>query len=197
MKNAIIVFVKNPVLGKVKTRLADSIGDEAALKVYKHLLAYTRSVIDQIDANIFIFHSDFISKAEEWKKYKNELQVEGDLGLRMEKAIGLVLDEGYDNIVLIGSDCIEITNQHIETAFGYLSSYTSVIGPAVDGGYYLIGMREKAPFLFKDMPWSSEDLFEKTIEKLKINKTKYITLPELSDIDYLKDLEGKINWRNL
>lgn len=197
---SLVVFVKNPELGKVKTRLAQSIGEEAALKVYRFLLNYTKQVADETDCDeVLVYHSLSVNPTDNWKgeKVKNKLQVSGDLGMKMNEAIQSVglSDEGP--IVLIGSDCLEITSDIIESAFNSLRDHDIVIGPASDGGYYLIGMNQPESFVFKNKPWSTDDLFNVTKKEIEKNNKKLFVLEELSDIDVEADLSNKLNWKEL
>ena len=197
---AIIVFVKNPELGKVKTRLAKSIGEEGALKVYKFLLNYTKSIVGNAGADkLYLFHHEEIIKSNKWSilNCENKLQSSGDLGVKMENAFNYVFSKGYKSVVVVGSDCLEITSELIDKSFLELENYNSVIGPAKDGGYYLLGLNKMIPEIFQDMPWSKSNLLEETIKKLKLENLNYQLLPTLSDVDYIEDIEGKLKWKEL
>jgi rSAM/selenodomain-associated transferase 1 len=190
-KKALIIFTKNPELGKCKTRLASSIGDESALNVYEQLLTHTSNFSSKVDADGFVYYSKNITQNDNWdsKHFTKRIQVEGDLGIKMATAIKENLDAGYEKVVLIGTDCAEINETDIELAFEALNTSEVVIGPAIDGGYYLIGMRTFIPSLFQDKSWSTPDLINETISTLKRQQINFSLLTEKSDIDYEEDLE--------
>ncbi|MEM1408692.1 MAG: TIGR04282 family arsenosugar biosynthesis glycosyltransferase, partial [Bacteroidota bacterium] len=156
MTNLLIVFCKNPVLGKVKTRLAKSIGDERALAVYKKLLEHTYRVANECTGDYAVYYSDYVNKNDLWAEasYK-ALQYGGDIGERMSNAISDGLTRGYLSVVLIGADIYELSSEVIDKAFFALKSNDVVLGPAKDGGYYLFGMKKPCPELFQLKKWSS------------------------------------------
>tara|TARA_B110000211_G_C14024959_1_gene529369 strand:+ start:325 stop:924 length:600 start_codon:yes stop_codon:yes gene_type:complete len=197
---AVIVFVKNPELGKVKTRLAKSIGDEGALKVYKFLLKFTEDLIRNSRAEqLFLYHHEEIIEANKWDvlNCENRMQSKGDLGDKMQSAFEYVFSKGFNHVVILGSDCLEITPEILNNSFLELEKSDSVIGPAKDGGYYLLGLNKMIPEIFNDMPWSRSSLFEETLKGIESKKLNYKLLPILSDVDYLQDLEGKLDWKEL
>jgi len=122
MKKALIIFQKNPEIGKVKTRLASTVGDENALKIYTILVEHTHSLANKIDAKKYLFFSNFIENDEKWSKYERKVQKGDDLGLRMFNAISEVKKEGADQIVVMGTDCYELTENIINEAFGKLEN---------------------------------------------------------------------------
>lgn len=188
--NRIIVFIKNPKAGKVKTRLAEMIGDQKALKIYQHLLDHTLRVSSLVDADKLVCYSDFIPASDTWKKagFEQAVQSGNDLGERMTNAFRSSFIKGYEKIILIGSDCFEIDPEHIEEAFQKLDQAELVIGPAKDGGYYLIGMQNPHPEIFQNITWSQPDVLQKTIEKMEQSKLTFALTPELADIDDFSDL---------
>jgi len=187
MKEALIVFVKNPEKGKVKTRLAADVGEEKALKVYYDLLEFSRSLI-YLGLNVYVFHFPVLLQDFFWNGAENRLQVEGDLGGKMSAAIQEVLNEGNDKVCVIGSDCFEISQAHLKEAFKALDKNDLVFGPAKDGGYYLAGMKKLQSAIFEEMPWSQSNLMQTTLEKAKNLNLNYELLEELSDVDYVTDL---------
>lgn len=189
MSNALIVFVKNPVLGKVKTRLAETLGAEKALEIYEMLLTHTRTVCVAIDAEQFIYYSNFIDIADGWQNCKRYLQKGNDLGAKMSNAFAEVFALGNNNIVIIGSDCIEITPAIIQEAFDELDKHDVVIGPAADGGYYLLGMKQLHGHLFINKSWSTEVVLQQTLTDVASLSLSYKLLPVLNDIDDETDLD--------
>lgn len=186
-KKLIIVFVKNVKLGKVKTRLAKEIGNQAAFDIYSELVRITEKETKNINLDKRIYFSDAIVD----KKWKNELKKvqEGeDLGARMRNAFEDGFKDGYDQIILIGSDLPEINSKHILEGFNSLKTSSVVFGPALDGGYYLIGLSNLNTTIFKNKPWSQSHLLEVTCNELKENNITYSLLESLNDIDTFDDL---------
>lgn len=190
MKTALIVFVRHPELGKVKTRLASTIGDEAALTIYQRLLAHTLSIAKSSAADKFIFYAGELIEPDMWtaERFFKHKQADGDLGYRMREAFKTVFFAGYERVMIIGSDCYELTADIIGRGFQDLESKDIVIGPANDGGYYLLGMKQLHPQLFADKAWSTNTVFEETIKTMKELALTYNALPALNDVDEEKDL---------
>lgn len=188
MSNALIIFVKAPQLGKVKTRIAKDVGDEMALDIYKKLLTHTRKTVESVDVNRYLYYAFEIRENDDWsdQHFYKKLQVEGNLGDRMQSAFSEVLDN-HEKCVIIGSDCGELVEADIEKAFAHLEEVDVVIGPAKDGGYYLLGMKRSHQEIFDNMPWSSEFLLEKTQAACKQKGLSYLLLEEKSDVDYYDD----------
>lgn len=189
---AIIIFIKNPVRGKVKTRLAKDIGDDRALSVYCRLLDLTEQAVSKVDANKHLFYSDRIDLTDNWsnKSYIKHVQYQStDLGERMYQAFKAVFDEGYKKVLIIGSDCPEINTDLIENAFTSLNDTDVVIGPAADGGYYLLGMTELEKKYFEDKEWSTSSVRVNTIRTIEAIGKNYLLLKELTDLDNIADLE--------
>lgn len=186
----LIIFVKNPVSGKVKTRLAAEIGDMKALAVYNFLLKYTHEITKGLPMDKAVYYSDFIDKNDLWENhfYQKFLQIETNLGERMEHAFDSGFSRGYKKIVIIGSDCFQLTQKHLETAFEVLESKQVAIGPAEDGGYYLLGMNTYYPKLFHNKNWSTASVFEDTLNDIKDLNLRYSLLDKLNDVDEKKDL---------
>ncbi len=190
MKRDLIIFVKNPVLGKVKTRLAASIGVSAALEVYRQLVAYTKQVVHKIDARKTVWYSSTIEKKDIWTKgrYYKKVQIGDDLGQKMKNAFEATFtQEKSDAVVIIGSDCAELEETHLLKAFDALHTYDVVLGPAKDGGYYLLGMRVFVPDLFESIAWSTSSVARQTLSTVAENKLSYYLLDELNDVDTVEE----------
>ena len=188
--NAIIIFIRNPILGKVKTRLAREIGDLQALQIYNQLLNITRDVSLESHAIKYLFYSDFIENDDEWdSNYNKMLQTGNDLGERMKVAFQSILQR-HSKCIIIGSDCPYISEKLIESAFTSLDQNDVVIGPAKDGGYYLLGMNKLILEIFTDMAWSQQHLLTQTKAKLDELNYSYCELDILEDIDTLKEWEN-------
>ena len=187
--NKLIIFVKNPILGKVKTRLAAEIGDESALEAYKMLLQHTLRVASEINVSISVYYADFINESDLWNDFDKKLQVQEDLGSRMLHAFENEFKNGYQKVIIIGSDCLDISEKIIIDGFKALKDNDIVIGPAQDGGYYLIGSKKLAPELFRNKKWSSDTVFIDTIEDINKLKLNHFCLETLFDIDTKADLD--------
>jgi rSAM/selenodomain-associated transferase 1 len=190
MEEALIIFTKNPVHGQVKTRLAATIGRDKALDIYKQMLRYTVAITSNLAVIKYLYYSDSITKDDYWsdKIYTKELQHGADLGARMENAFRHLFELEYQRIVIIGTDCPELTPGVISSAFDSLKNNDVVIGPASDGGYYLLGMNKMYAGLFHDIAWSSETVLQDTLTACSGAKLATTILGELSDIDTEEDL---------
>lgn len=187
---AIIIFQKKPERGKVKTRLAKTIGEAKALEVYRLLLQHTHEQIALLDYDIFVYFENEIDPAFVGnQRYVGALQEGGDLGQKMMNALDEVLAQGYPNAIVIGSDCPGLDAELLEQAIHNLSSSDLVIGPAKDGGYYLIGMGKLHESLFKNIPWSTHQVFKMTSDEAKRLKLRVSLLRELADVDVYEDLD--------
>lgn len=189
-RNLVVMFVKEPKLGFVKTRLSKSCGEEFTLDLYKcfvHDLITTLSV-GEYDFKLCVYPNlDLISK--EFGDYNNFLQAKGDLGLKMKKAFLDQFAQGYEKIVLIGSDTPHISKEIINESFNKLENNDIVLGPSLDGGYYLIAFNKETfvDEVFKDISWSTSSVLSQTLQKLN---TKNVYLHKiLNDIDILDDLK--------
>ncbi|MFC2086189.1 TIGR04282 family arsenosugar biosynthesis glycosyltransferase [Bacteroidota bacterium] len=198
-RKLLIVFIKNPVLGQVKQQLAEKIGDENALKVYENLLEHTFKVTTKVEALKAVYYSDFIPGSDFWsvEGFEQYLQKGLDFGVRMENAFIEGFQKGYERIVLVGSDIINLRTGIINKAFRYLSHNHSVIGPAQDGGYYLIGLSEINEDIFRNKKWSTNTIFKDTIADFQDAELDYKLLPVLNDIDTVEDLKKSEELVNL
>lgn len=191
-QNGLIIFIKNPEKGKVKTRLAASVGEEKALEIYNFLLKKTHEIVANLNCKKYVFYSDKIAKNDIWESaiFEKKLQKGQDLGERMLNAFTEIFAiEGIKNVAIIGSDCPSLKPQFIENAFAELRYNSFVIGPAYDGGYYLLAMRQLCEEVFEQIIWSGDRVFSDTLKKInKMVKTHYL-LPPLPDIDTLEDWE--------
>lgn len=187
----IIVFVKNPRLGYVKTRLAIDIGDQKALEIYMKLTEHTKTVLSELSGvDRYVFYSDYIDDSDGWSSHQfvKGIQHNGDLGDRIKSAFYQVFQSNKKSII-IGSDCAQLTAAHIEKAILSLEQHNVVIGPSLDGGYYLLGMDSNYSFLFESIEWSTDSVFEETQKKALENNLTVGIIETLSDIDYLEDWE--------
>ena len=188
MKKALIIFTRNPELGKCKTRLAKTIGDEAALKIYKHLLNHTANIAKKIEAERFVFYSENIIKDDIWdvNYFHKQLQKGNDLGERMHYAFEELFEKAFEKVVIIGSDLLDLNVNIIETAYQKLEDNDVVLGPAKDGGYYLLGMKKNHQTIFKNKNWGTNSVRKDTLSDLKDDQV--FLLETLNDIDTFKDM---------
>ena len=188
-EEALIIFVRKPVLGSVKTRLAAALGPEVALMIYQQLLAHTQSISHDLPCDKYVFYAGDIDEEDGWQAgYTKRQQVNGDLGERMKAAFAFLFEKGYRRLCIIGSDCFELTASIINDAFALLQKTDTVIGPAKDGGYYLLGMSGGLKEVFDGIAWSSGKVFSQTIAMLKQQQFTYQLLPLLSDVDTVDDV---------
>lgn len=194
MNNTLLIFIKNLEKGKVKTRLASTLGDEKALAIYKALLDHTRKIAQSLEVNRLLFYSNYIIGNDEWpaENFDKQVQEGSGLGDKMSHAFEYAFQK-HGKVIIIGSDCASLTSEIVDEAFQLLNTHPFVIGPAIDGGYYLLGMNYYAPEVFKNIEWSTSSVFQKTIEIIKSLDKTYALLPKLSDIDFEEDWE-KYGW---
>ena len=192
-KRALVVFVRNLVPGQVKQRIAREVGEVVALKVYEELVRYLKTELDVLRETIevVVYFSDTID-AGFWPEFDRELQRGIDLGQRMSSAISTEFDKGRTEVCLIGSDIPTLDSTIIQSAFDSLDKHDVVIGPASDGGYYLIGMKQPIPDLFTNIRWGSSAVFSTTTAKLDKMGLTLATLNELSDVDEWMDVPEEI-----
>ncbi len=194
MKSALIIFIKNPIKGTVKTRLAKDAGDDKALEIYQKLLAHTRQITSTLVSDKLLYYSKSLEENDEWTNdiYQKNVQVEGGLGEKMAAAFEDAFEAGYQKALIIGSDCIALSSNLLKKAFEQLETHDFVVGPTFDGGYYLIGMKKLLPTIFNQKKWSTESVFPDTIEDLQKAQKSYFLLPQLNDIDHLKDWQDHL-----
>lgn len=188
--NHLIIFIKNPELGKVKTRLAKTVGEDNALYIYKLLIEHTYQISLPVNAEKHVYYSSFIENSDQFNDviFRKNIQKGENLGERMANAIKDSLGNWANKVVLIGSDCYELNSGIIEEAFLMLDKHDVVIGPAEDGGYYLIGMKNLHDKLFKNKEWSGPDVMLDTILDCSDLGLSHYLLPTLNDVDEEKDL---------
>ena len=189
-KNRLILFAKNPEKGKVKTRLAKSIGDDKALEIYHALVLRSADICKKVDADRVVYYTSFTDPEDAYTNpfFDKKLQVEGNLGDRMCAAFAEEFKLGYNKVLIVGSDCYDLTEDHIHQAFKLLDTNNVVIGPANDGGYYLLGMYYFVPQLFEEKSWSTPKLIEETKATLASLNLSVAYLEELTDLDEIHEM---------
>ena len=190
MSKAIIIFVRNPEKGKVKTRLAATLGEDKALEIYLQLLEHTAAITKSLqDVSRYVFYSDTIGENDPWSEgsFQKMIQSDGDLGRKMFAAFQAVFSLGHTEVLIIGSDCPGLTTEGITFAFESLSGHDVVIGPANDGGYYLLGLKEPREDFFLDKEWSTEGVYKATLDNIDALRLTWYCLPQLVDVDTEED----------
>ncbi|SEE56746.1 hypothetical protein SAMN04488034_101882 [Salinimicrobium catena] len=188
IKNLLMIFTRNPEPGKVKKRLAAKIGDQNALKIYTFLLQRTFRVTQDLPCDKVVYYSEAIQEKDIWDNdiFQKKEQKGRDLGERMENAFRTGFAEGYTNIAIIGSDLLDLQEEDLKKAFSGLLQTDYVIGPAQDGGYYLLGMKSLNSDLFRNKTWGTDAVLQQTLQDLK-NETLTL-LEERNDIDTYEDM---------
>ena len=188
-ESLLLILTRNPVLGKCKTRLAATIGDEKALEIYKFLLEHTLKITEKLNVVKEVHYSEEIWVDDIWSNetYIKKLQEGDDLGERMANAFRNGFKSGFKKIVVIGSDMFDLAQTDLENAFELLNTKDYIIGPAVDGGYYLLGMRLFNQNLFVEKAWGTDTVLRDTLKNLE--KENFGLLDVRNDIDYYEDIE--------
>jgi hypothetical protein len=189
MKNLLLIFTRNPELGKCKTRLAATIGDEAALRMYEFLLKHTVAITKDLPVRKQVYYSVKVRENDLWDAniFSKKQQHGTHLGERMQHAFAQGFEQGYERIVIIGSDLYDLTQSDLENAFSALSDHDFVIGPAEDGGYYLLGMKRLKTEIFQNKNWGTASVLKDTLLNLKTESVHL--LPERNDIDVYEDIK--------
>lgn len=188
-QNLLLIFTRNPELGKCKSRLAATIGNEKALDIYKFLLQHTVNFTKDANAKKEVYYSETIWKNDIWDNtiFTKKIQEGADLGERMSNAFEAGFKLGYKKIIIIGSDIHDLTTTEIDNAFNQLLTHNYVVGPADDGGYYLLGMTTPTSELFTEKEWGTATVLKDTLAHLKNKKVKL--LKSKNDVDYYEDIK--------
>ncbi len=190
-KDLLLIFTRNPELGKCKTRLAATIGDDAALEIYKFLLAHTVSVTKNLNVHKQVHYSVKVRENDSWDEtvFQKKQQEGDDLGQRMMHAFEEGFAEGFERIIIIGSDLYDLSQNDLENAFQSLHDHDFVIGPASDGGYYLLGMKKLKASLFQNKKWGTSTVLKDSLANLDTEKVHI--LPTRNDVDYYEDIKDE------
>jgi rSAM/selenodomain-associated transferase 1 len=189
-KSLLIIFYRNPKPGFVKTRLAATIGDDKAMAIYNRLAHHTREITEGLALDKIVYYSEHIDAGDTWPNdlYLKAIQEGNDLGDRMANAFTEGFRKGYERICIIGTDCLELTSDIISQAYAELQTSDAVIGPALDGGYYLLGMRKFHRNLFLNKQWSTDNIMHETMKDFQLLGLTCTKLPALRDVDTEDDL---------
>ena len=185
-----MVFTRNPVPGRVKTRIGRVMGDEVAMQVHRRLSQHTRSVVQQLACDKSVWLDGPPAGDWWWSEgmFQVNIQRGSDLGERMANAFLDEFRSGYRKVIIIGTDCPGITTSILDKSIFALDEVPAVIGPAADGGYYLLGLTGFIPELFSGKAWGTATVFQDTISDLDRSGHVHRLLPELPDVDRPEDL---------
>ncbi|MGI8602033.1 MAG: TIGR04282 family arsenosugar biosynthesis glycosyltransferase [Verrucomicrobiales bacterium] len=203
-RRLVVVLVKFPEPGRVKSRLAASIGAQAAVAVYRRLVGHTLDALSETDCTVWIYGdpADQLGGIEAWLLGLSEsqqlprgteyiAQAPGDLGQKLDHVFRRAFSREFRQVIAIGTDCAGIGSGHISAAGLALDRVDAVFGPALDGGYYLIGLRQVAPTLFQNIPWSSPETLSASLRAAADAGLAVHLLESLRDIDTEADLQAE------
>jgi uncharacterized protein len=195
LKQHLIIFTRYPEPGKTKTRLIPALGDFGAANLQKQMTEYTIFQVKDLQKTTAIsfevrFAGGNLQLMQDWLGlslvYKS--QGEGDLGERMRRSLFDAFQSGMEQVIIIGTDCPGVNSQLLASAFEQLRTFNIVLGPALDGGYYLIGLRHLIPELFANIDWGTHQVLQQTVDIAQKLGLSHIYLPLLSDVDHPEDL---------
>lgn len=196
--NALLLFVKNPLWGHVKTRLAATLGPEKALEVYEYLLKHTRQVALEVPVERWLFYSQSIPAEDAWPTppfHKFLQDPSPDLGQKMFSAFRQAQEAGMEKALILGSDCFQITPALVNEALARLDETPVVLGPARDGGYYGLGLNFQKGLhshhletIFLHKTWSHSNVAEEARASFRVCELAWSELPLLSDVDVEEDI---------
>lgn len=190
-KTAIIIFIKNPDLGRVKKRLAQTLGEEAALEVYHQMLAHTLQITRSLSVDKFLYYDREAVSNDAWPDdiYQKRIQNGATMAIRITNAFNEVFAMGYEHVSLIGSDCLDLDERIIRLAFRQLEHFDTVLGPTKDGGAYMLGMTDYQPEIFDVAAWGTPQLSSELQKAIHQAKKTCFMLSELASITTIEDLQ--------
>ncbi|MGB0581786.1 MAG: TIGR04282 family arsenosugar biosynthesis glycosyltransferase [Limisphaerales bacterium] len=197
-RTQLIIFVKAPRAGFVKTRLAATIGSETALETYETLVEIITTQLRSIEnVDLHFVPADARDEVSGWLQegWTASPQADGDLGEKLKTAFQQAFDRGFERVIIIGSDCPYVESSDIDEAEAQLEQHDVVLGPATDGGYWLIGLSNPAPTLFENINWSTETVFAETLAHAEQARLVVARIRELSDVDTVTDLMRFHEWK--
>lgn len=197
MKNKLIIFTRYPEAGHAKTRLIPALGAEGAANLQRRmteLIVQTALILEEKIPleNEIRFAGGSNNKMVKWLGLDLNFhpQGNGDLGEKMSRAFTESFGDGFRQVVIIGADCPNISTAILATAFKKLADHDLVLGPATDGGYYLIGLSAPRPRLFDNLPWGNNRVLLETLALAERYNLSFFLLEELSDVDRPEDLKN-------
>lgn len=191
-KNILIIMCSHP--HDRGSRLASAIGDDRARAVYDHLLNLTKEIADNLSCKKAVFYPESIQGDDAWDnlRYTKKVQTGKDYGERMRNAFAWAFESGFTNVCVIGTECYGLTGEIIDRAFEFLDEGEAIIGPAKDGGYYLLGTNKMYPELFEDKSWESYTVLDDTLQDFDRLELQYGKLPVLVKVNEKRDLPARL-----
>jgi rSAM/selenodomain-associated transferase 1 len=202
VNRVVLVFLKYPERGRVKTRLARDVGEAEAVRIYEVLVKRVLEVVGGVKGADVRIVFDPEERGEEVRRWVGEMagekgagwtfhaQGRGDLGARMRGAFGEAMGAGYGKVLAVGTDCVDVTVSLFEEAWRMLETVGVVFGPALDGGYYLMGMKRVYDGLFEGIEWSGSETLEMSLKAAADAGASVGMLRPLRDVDDLEDWEA-------
>ncbi|MEH2289912.1 TIGR04282 family arsenosugar biosynthesis glycosyltransferase [Nostoc sp.] len=194
-KHHLIIFTRYPEPGKTKTRLIPVLGNVGAANLQREMTEHTIFQVQELQKASPLsvevrFAGGDSQLMQDWLGLDlvYQSQGEGDLGLRMARSLFDAFQAGAEKVIIIGTDCPGVNAQILATAFKKLHAFELVLGPAIDGGYYLIGLRQPIPELFVNIEWGTAQVFQKTVDIAQKLNLSYVDLLPLADVDRPEDL---------
>lgn len=186
----LLIFTRYPEAGRVKSRLIPALGAEGAQSLHRLMTEHTLQRLDGFAGLEVCYDGGGERCMRKWlgNKLSYSPQGEGDLGKRLLRAFSRCFKQGEDKIVVVGTDCPGLTAFHVQEALQLLDDYDVVLGPAVDGGYYLICLGALYEELFVNISWGTSQVLQETLEKAELLGLKTILLEKLADVDRPEDL---------
>ena len=195
-EQGVLFFVKYPKVGDVKSRLSKDLDPSITVELYRCFVKDLLKMLNTTSYSIFIcfYPSNYLNNFKQWlgNKYNYIPQEGEDLGQRMENCFNYIFTKKFDQLIVIGSDSPDLPNEILNQAFLKLQTHDAVIGPSLDGGYYLLGFNRAcySPNFFKDVSWGKDTVFAKTKKRFLDEKLSFFILPVWGDIDTFQDLEN-------
>ncbi len=195
-KQGVLFFVKYPRLGEVKSRLSLDLDPSITVALYRLFVKDLLKMLNKAPYSIFIcfYPSDSLENFKQWlgNKYNFIPQDGKDLGQRMKNCFNYIFNQQFDQVIVIGSDSPDLPKDILDQAFLNLQTNKAVIGPSLDGGYYLLGFTRAgySTNLFKDITWGSDKVFDETKRRFSEEKLLFFVLPIWGDIDTIQDLKN-------
>lgn len=197
MSECLIIFTRYPEPGKTKTRLIPALGAEGAATLQRQMTEHTLAQVKELQAKrlvsvevYFVGGNQQLMQSWLGTSVIYRQQGDGDLGRRMAIAFQTALEAGKQRVVVIGTDCPDLKAELMVKAFHALEQHDLVLGPAQDGGYYLIGLCRLIPELFTGISWSTAEVLQQTMSIAQRLELAVAYLPRLSDVDRPEDLVG-------
>lgn len=195
-KDVLVIFTRYPIPGATKTRLIPALGESGAAELHRRMVEHTIGEVRQLSKETeLLVEVQYTGATREllasWLGTDLELceQVEGDLGKRMSSAFSRHFRNQTERMLIIGTDCPQLSVKILKEAFNLLVKHDVVIGPAYDGGYYLIGLRQPVPELFDNVPWGTAEVLSCTVDIVNRFGLSYALLEQLHDVDRPSDLK--------